>query len=64
MMLKRIGNNAYEIELSEDYGVSPTFNVTNLSPYHDEGTNEDLRTSFFNQGRLTRECLISYNQLA
>ena len=46
-MLKRIGKNAYEIKLLEGYGVPPTFNVANLSPYHGDGSNEDLRTSLF-----------------
>ena len=41
-VLNRIGKNVYEIELLEGYGVLPTFNVADLSPYH-----EDLRTSLF-----------------
>ena len=36
-MLKRIGKNAYEIELSEGYEVSPTVNVVDLCPYHGGG---------------------------
>ena len=46
-VLKRIVKNSYEIELLEGYGVSPTFNVADLSPYHGDGSNEDLRTSLF-----------------
>ena len=49
-MLKRIGKNAYEIELPKGYGVLPTFNVADLSPYHGDGSNEDLRTSLFQPG--------------
>ena len=32
-VLERINNNAYKIDLPEEYGVSPTFNVSDLSPY-------------------------------
>ncbi|KAF7127640.1 hypothetical protein RHSIM_Rhsim11G0031100 [Rhododendron simsii] len=34
-VLKRIGENAYQIELPEEYGVSRTFNVSDLSPFHE-----------------------------
>ncbi|PKI37097.1 hypothetical protein CRG98_042531 [Punica granatum] len=30
---KKIGENAYKVELLEDYGVSNTFNLSDLSPY-------------------------------
>ncbi|XP_073360461.1 uncharacterized protein [Aegilops tauschii subsp. strangulata] len=32
-VLERINDNAYKINLPEEYGVSPTFNVSDLSPY-------------------------------
>jgi hypothetical protein len=32
-VLSGINGNAYKIELPGDYGVSPTFNVTDLSPF-------------------------------
>ena len=35
-VLQRIGENAYKIELPGDYGVSATFNVSNLSPYYED----------------------------
>ena len=31
--------------------MSPTFNVADLSPYHGDGSNEDLRTSLFQIGK-------------
>ena len=35
-VIHRVGENAYKIELPRDYSVSDTFNVADLSPYHDE----------------------------
>jgi len=35
-VLKKINNNAYEIELPDHYGVSSTFNVSDLTPYKSE----------------------------
>lgn len=35
-IIEKINENAYKIELSSDYGVSTTFNVSNLSPYYDD----------------------------
>ena len=32
-MLKRVNNNAYKLELPEEYKVHATFNVTNLIPF-------------------------------
>ncbi|GAV58171.1 hypothetical protein CFOL_v3_01705, partial [Cephalotus follicularis] len=31
-VLERVGDNAYKIKLSKDYGVSATFNILDLSP--------------------------------
>jgi len=53
--LQRINNNAYRLDLLEEYGVSNTFNITNLVPFagvtdsDDEGST-DLRTNPFQEG--------------
>jgi len=50
-----INNNAYWLDLSEEYGASNTFNITNLVPYpgvadsDDEGST-DLRTNPLQEG--------------
>jgi hypothetical protein len=35
-VLKKIGENAYEIELPDGIEISPIFNVSDLYPYKDE----------------------------
>jgi hypothetical protein len=32
-VIAKINDNAYKLELPNEYGVSDTFNVTNLTPY-------------------------------
>ena len=44
-VVERIGENAYKLELPNDYEISPTFKVKDLRPYHEE----DMRTSLFSQ---------------
>jgi hypothetical protein len=36
-ILRTFGENAYEIELPEDVGISPIFNIENLYPYREDG---------------------------
>jgi len=31
--LERINNNAYRLDILEEYGVSTTFNISNLIPF-------------------------------
>jgi hypothetical protein len=45
-ILRKFGENAYELELPEDIGISSIFNISDLYPYRTEdegaGTNEQL----------------------
>jgi len=40
-VIKKINNNAYQLDLSLEYGVHPTFNVTNLVPFTSTINDED-----------------------
>jgi hypothetical protein len=37
-VVKKFGENAYEIELPDGIGISPIFNIADLYPYRDEET--------------------------
>ena len=51
-IVKKINDNAYKVKLPYSYGgVSATFNVSDLSPYH-EDDQLDPRMSFLQQGRM------------
>jgi len=48
-IIKKINNNAYQLDLPPEYGVHPTFNITDLVPFvgifDEEGDNKDLRAN-------------------
>ena len=44
-IIKKIGENAYKLQLPDKYEISPMFNVKDLMAHHDE----DLRASLFSQ---------------
>ena len=46
-MLERINDNAYKLELPSEYGVSASFNVSDLSHFN---VDDDLRTNPFQEG--------------
>ena len=48
-ILAKINDNAYKIDLPGEYGVSATFNVSDLSPF-DVGDDPNLRTNSFQEG--------------
>ena len=41
-VLKKLSSNAYTLELPSDLGISPTFNVTNLTLYRGHDNEEDF----------------------
>jgi hypothetical protein len=45
-VLTRINNNAYKLDISSEYNINATFNVSDLSPF-DVG--DDLRTNPFKE---------------
>jgi len=44
-VLERIDDNAYKVDLPEDYRVSATFNIADLSPYEEDDYLYDLRSN-------------------
>jgi len=51
-ILEKVNDNAYKLELPEDMGVSPTFNVGGLTPYLDDEEDGDyLRENHSQEGK-------------
>jgi len=48
-IIKKINNNAYQLDLPAEYGVHPSFNITDLVPFtstmDDEDDHQDLRAN-------------------
>jgi len=53
-VIERINDNAYKVDLPGNYGVSTTFNVADLSPFHPDDSQTDLRLKSFQQGEDDR----------
>jgi hypothetical protein len=49
-VLEKINENAYNLDLPADFGVSPTFNIANLKPYLGEEDELESRTTQMQEG--------------
>ena len=49
-ILEKINDNAYKLELPPDFGISPTFNISDLEPYLGEEDELESRTTFTSRG--------------
>jgi len=49
-VLKKVNDNAYELELPADFGVSSTFNIADLRPYLGEEDEFESRTTQMQDG--------------
>jgi hypothetical protein len=49
-IIKKINDNAYKLELPPEFGVSPTFNIADLTPYLGEEDEYESRKTPFQEG--------------
>jgi hypothetical protein len=49
-VLEKINDNAYKLELSPEFGVSPTFNISDLKPYLGEEDELESRMTPIQEG--------------
>jgi hypothetical protein len=49
-ILAKINDNAYKLKLPPEYGVSPSFNISDLRPYLGEEDEMPLRTTSMQEG--------------
>jgi len=55
-ILEKIDRNTYKVDLPGLYGVSTTFNVADLSPYHNDSKElPSLRANSFQEGADERD---------
>jgi hypothetical protein len=50
-VLEQINDNAYNLDLPADFGVSPIFNITYLKPYLGEHDELELTTTQMQEGK-------------
>ena len=57
-ILEKINDNAYKLELPPEFGVSPTFNISDLKPYLGEEDELESRTTPIQEGGMMRTSLL------
>ena len=57
-ILEKINDNAYKFELPPEFGVSPTFNISDLKPYLGEEDELESRTTPIQEGGMMRTSLL------
>jgi hypothetical protein len=57
-ILEKINDNAYKLELPPEFGVSPTFNISDLKPYLEEEDVLSRGRLRFKRGRMMRTSLL------
>ena len=57
-VLAKINDNAYTLELPPNFGINPTFNISDLKPYMGEKDELESRTNPIQEGRMMRTSLL------
>jgi hypothetical protein len=57
-MLAKINDNAYKLELPPKFGVSPSFNISDLRPYLGEEDEMPSRMTSMEGGRMMRTSIL------
>jgi hypothetical protein len=57
-ILAKINDNAYKLELPPEFGVIPTFNISDLRPYFGEEDEMPSRTTSMQGGRMMRTSIL------
>jgi hypothetical protein len=57
-ILAKINDNAYKLELPPEFGVSPSFNISDLRPYLEEEDEMPSRTTSMQKGRMMRTSIL------
>jgi hypothetical protein len=58
-ILEKINDNVYKLELPPEFGVSPTFNISDLQPYLGEGDDVPLRMTSIQEGEDVEDIIMS-----
>jgi hypothetical protein len=54
-IIEKINDNAYKLELLPEFGVRPTFNISDLKPYLEEEDTLELRTTPIQEGKIDED---------